>query len=244
MLGVGCEDLAGELGLRMVCLERPGFGHSDFRADRTVLGWVGDVADATTALGIDRFVAVGVSAGSPYALACAAHMRSRLVAVGVIAGLLPARFTADDELVRLIERDHREAEAAARRHFETMSANIDESVRAMATDERPDREIYARPEVQGRFAATRREAFRRGVDGAVLDLMLAYQPWGFDLTDVTVETRWWHGSLDPVAPLTGVRAATAGTPVELTVYEGEGHAINFVHGAEILSALAALPKDG
>jgi pimeloyl-ACP methyl ester carboxylesterase len=239
LFGVGCEALAGRLGLRMVCLERPGFGRSDYVADRTVLGWVDDVAEVITVLGIDRFVVVGVSAGSPYALACAARPASGLGAVGVIAGLVPAQFSTDDEFSSLVERDRTEAEAAARRHFEVMAADVDGSARAMATREGPDRKILERPEVQQQFAATRREAFRHGVDGAVLDLMLVHEPWGFDLKDVAVNTRWWHGELDPVAPLASVRAATAATPIELTVYEDEGHAINVAHGAEILTTLVA-----
>jgi hypothetical protein len=38
-------------------------------------------------------------------------------------------------------------------------------------------------------------------------------------------------------PVASVRAATAATPIDLTVYEDEGHAISFEHGAQILSAL-------
>jgi pimeloyl-ACP methyl ester carboxylesterase len=108
----------------------------------------------------------------------------------------------------------------------------------MATREGPDRNTYARPDVQERFAMTRREAFRQGVDGAVLDLMLLHQSWGFDLEDVAVTTHWWHGSLDPIAPLAAVRGAIARTEIQLTTYEDEGHAISFEHGAEILAALA------
>ena len=236
-MAVGCEELADELGLRIVVLERPGFGLSEFASDRTLLGLVDDVADATRALGIDRFVVVGVSAGSPYALACGARLSSRIDAVGVIAGIAPPEFSSEDEFADLLRRDRGEAEAAARRHFEAIRADIDASTRAMARDG-PDRKTYARPDVQERFAMTRREAFRQGVDGAVLDLMLLHQPWGFDLEDIAVTTHWWHGSLDPIAPLATVREATRTTEIQLTIYEDEGHAVSFEHGAEILAALA------
>ena len=239
LMAVGCEELADELGLRIVVLERPGFGLSEFAPDRTLLGWTDDVADATRALGIDHFVVIGVSAGSPYALACGARLSSRIDAVGVIAGIAPPQFSTRDEFTDLVGRDRREAEAAARRHFEDMRADIEASTRAMAVRDGPDRQTYARPDVQRRFAMTRREAFRHGVEGAVLDLMLLHQPWGFDLDDIAVATRWWHGSLDPVAPLVTVRDATTATDIQLTVYEDEGHAVSFEHGAEILAALGA-----
>jgi pimeloyl-ACP methyl ester carboxylesterase len=241
-MGVASEPFATELGLRMVCLERPGFGWSDFVANRTVLDWAADVADATSALGIDRYAVAGVSAGAPYALACAARPPPGLDAVGVIAGLVPARFSGDGMFARMIERNRPEAEAAARAHFEAMAGDIDGLVRAMGTGDGPDAHIYARPDVQDRFAATRREAFRQGVEGAAFDLMLAHQPWGFELGDLEIATRWWHGSLDPIVPLADVRAATAGTRIDVTIYEGEGHAIGFVHGADILAALVA-PSD-
>ena len=237
LMALGCEQLAGELGLRVVCLERPGFGLSEFAAHRSLLTWADDVADATRALDIDHFFVVGVSAGSPYALACAARLPARIRAAGVIAGLAPPPFAADDEFAQLIARDGDAAEAAARRHFAAMRADIDASTRAMATRDGPDSDTYRRPDVQERFAATRREAFRQGIEGAVLDLMLVHQPWGFELADVSVDTHWWHGSLDPVAPLASVREATARTRIDLRVYEGEGHAISFVHGAEILAEL-------
>jgi pimeloyl-ACP methyl ester carboxylesterase len=239
-MAVGCEELANELGLRIVVLERPGFGLSEFAPDRTLLGWTNDVADATRALGLDHFVVVGVSAGSPYALACGVRLVSRIDAVGVIAGIAPPQFSPSDEFVQLIERDRRDAEAAARRHFEAMRADIDASIRAMAVRDGPDRQTYERVDVKERFAMTRREAFRQGVDGAVLDLMLLHQPWGFGFEDLAVSTHWWHGSLDPIAPIATVREATTTADIELTVYEDEGHAISFEHGPEILATLAVV----
>jgi pimeloyl-ACP methyl ester carboxylesterase len=238
-MAVGCEERADELGLRLICLERPGFGLSEFASDRTVVGWTDDVAAATSALDLDRFVVVGVSAGAPYALSCGARLPSRVDAVGVIAGLAPPQFLVEDELASLIERDRHEAEEAARRHFSAMHTEIDASIREMATRDGPDRNTYARPDVQERFTMTRREAFRQGVDGAALDLILLHQPWGFELEDIAVATHWWHGSLDPIAPLAAVRGATARGEIQLTIYENEGHAISFDHGAEILAALAA-----
>jgi pimeloyl-ACP methyl ester carboxylesterase len=239
LMAVGCEERADELGLRIICLERPGFGLSEFASDRTLVAWADDVAAATSALNLDRFVVVGVSAGAPYALACGARLPSRIEAVGVIAGIAPPQFLVDDELAELIERDRHEAEEAARRHFSAMRTDIDASVRAMATRDGPDGNTYARPDVQERFAMTRREAFRQGVDGAVLDLILLHQPWGFELEDIAVTTHWWHGSLDPIAPLATVREATTRTEIQLTIYEDEGHAVSFEHGAEILAELAA-----
>lgn len=241
LLALGCEDTAVEFGLRLVCLERPGFGLSDPAPERTLIGWAEDVADSARALSMESLTVVGMSAGAPYALACAARLPSLIRRVGVIGGVAPPRFLLDDPLGKLIARDRPEAEKAARRHFEAMASDVDASVAEMAARPGPDLAVYSRPDVQERFRETRREAFRTGIDGAVVDILLIHQPWNFELRDIVAATHWWHGSRDPIVPLTTVREATAGMQdLELTVFEDEGHAIGFTHGAEILALLAQL----
>jgi len=56
--------------VRVIAVDRPGYGDSDFEIDRTYLGWARDMDDFTTKLGIDRFVVAGYSSGGPHALAC------------------------------------------------------------------------------------------------------------------------------------------------------------------------------
>jgi pimeloyl-ACP methyl ester carboxylesterase len=237
-MATGCEPAAGELGLRLVCLERPGFGISDPAPHRTLVGWADDVDDATRALGVEQFVVVGVSAGAPYALACGARLPELVARVGIVGGVAPFAADTNEPFAALVARDRREAEAAARAHFAAMASDVDASVAAMAARPGPDQTVYSRPEVQEQFRRTRREAFRSGIEAAVVELLLVHQPWGFELNDVAVACHWWHGALDPVSPLAGVRTATASMPNRrLTVYADEGHAIGFTHGAEILAAL-------
>ncbi|MGO9872265.1 MAG: hypothetical protein ACLPVY_00580, partial [Acidimicrobiia bacterium] len=58
---------------------------------------------------------------------------------------------------------------------------------------------------------------------------------------MAVPAHWFHGTLDPIAPLQTVRDATDGMRAfELMVYEHEGHAISFTHGIEILRAVTQL----
>ena len=119
-----------------------------------------------------------------------------------------------------------------------MAADVDASVAEMVARAGPDHAAYS-PVVQERFRETRREAFKRGIDGAVVDLLLLHQPWDFDLRDIVVATHWWHGAGDPIVPLHTVREATTGMrDFELTVFENEGHAIGLAHGVEILTSLA------
>jgi hypothetical protein len=66
-----CDTAAKQLGIRIVAVDRPGYGLSDFQAQRLMSGWPDDVLQLTGILGIERFAVMGVSGGGPYALACA-----------------------------------------------------------------------------------------------------------------------------------------------------------------------------
>ena len=58
-------------GIRLVAIDRPGFGRSDRQPGRTFLDWPADVTAVTDQLGIDTFSVLGISGGGGYALACA-----------------------------------------------------------------------------------------------------------------------------------------------------------------------------
>jgi pimeloyl-ACP methyl ester carboxylesterase len=49
------DDVLSQLGLRVICPDRPGIGQSDFQSDRGFSGWPRDVVFLTEALGLDRF---------------------------------------------------------------------------------------------------------------------------------------------------------------------------------------------
>jgi pimeloyl-ACP methyl ester carboxylesterase len=84
-IGAGVEAL----GLRYVCVNRPGFAGSDLAPERTMLDFADDVEQLADALGLERFAVVGVSAGGPYALACGRALGDRISAIGVVSSLSP-----------------------------------------------------------------------------------------------------------------------------------------------------------
>jgi pimeloyl-ACP methyl ester carboxylesterase len=57
--------------LHLIAPDRPGYGLSDWRPGRTITDWADDVAALADALGLHRFVMIGVSGGGPETLACA-----------------------------------------------------------------------------------------------------------------------------------------------------------------------------
>ena len=76
-------------GIRLIALDRPGYGLSDPLPGRTLLDWPRDVAAAADALGLGRFAVAGVSGGAPYAAACAALLKDRVMGLALICGIAP-----------------------------------------------------------------------------------------------------------------------------------------------------------
>jgi pimeloyl-ACP methyl ester carboxylesterase len=79
-------DAAGRAGLRLISLDRPGLGLSDYQPRRRLRDWSDDVAQIIDRLGLQRVAIIGYSAGAPYALDCAYRLTGRVTACAVVSG--------------------------------------------------------------------------------------------------------------------------------------------------------------
>jgi pimeloyl-ACP methyl ester carboxylesterase len=204
------DAVIADLGVRYVMVNRPGFGRSDRAPGRTMSAFAGDVEQLADSLGFDRFALVGVSAGGPYALACAHRLPDRVRAAAVVSSLsslcpphavpgLPVRLRVallalarapglaihmGDAAVRLIERH---------------PGLLPRLMTAGAAG--ADRRLLDEPEscntaVDGFLAAA-----SGGVRGLVEDYLLCTQPWGFRPEEVDPRVYLWHGMQDALVPV-------------------------------------------
>ena len=91
--------------IRLIAVDRPGYGQSAYQPGRRLAHWPRDIAAIADTLKLDRFSVLGVSGGAPYAAACARFMPERLITTGIVCGLAPLD---DGELLkRLKGRDRR-----------------------------------------------------------------------------------------------------------------------------------------
>jgi pimeloyl-ACP methyl ester carboxylesterase len=242
------HDAAREGGVRVIALDRPGYGRSDFQAGREVLDWPKDVAEAADALGIDAFAVLGASGGGPYALACGHALRGRVTRVGVVSGVGPygapgvtagmrwqnrvgfqlgARFPF---LAQLIMR------SMARQVRRNPDRVVDAVARAMSG---ADAETVQRPDVRRALGEDIAEAFRNGHAGAALDVVLLGRPWGFELREIAVQVLLWQGEADVLVPPAMGRHMAAELPnCRARFFPGEGHLLVVDHMAEIIEAFA------
>src|ERR1022692_3461558 len=85
------SEQAGQIGLRIVAPNRPGVGRSDFIDRASAIESVQDVEDVAKALGFDEFSLIGISGGTPYALAALSRLAHRVKTVTLISGMGPMR---------------------------------------------------------------------------------------------------------------------------------------------------------
>jgi len=83
---------AGQAGLRIIGVDRPGYGLSAPHPGRTIAGWVPEALAVADHLGIGQFAAVGVSTGGAYALALAALAPERVLGVVACCSMTDARW--------------------------------------------------------------------------------------------------------------------------------------------------------
>ena len=81
--------LWGRLGLRVVTVDRPGYGQSTTLPGRAVAHIAADVAAVADHLGADRFAVLGGSGGGPHALAVAALLGDRVQACVPVCSAAP-----------------------------------------------------------------------------------------------------------------------------------------------------------
>src|SRR5918996_4665095 len=83
------DETARSRRIRMIAVDRPGMGRSDFPPRRTLVDWPDDVVEVAAAVALDRFAVLGISGGGPYAAACAWKLSDRLTRAGLVSCLTP-----------------------------------------------------------------------------------------------------------------------------------------------------------
>jgi pimeloyl-ACP methyl ester carboxylesterase len=241
-------DATEAAGVRLVTVDRPGFGGSD--PDR----WhrLGDVADDLDQLldhlGLPVCPVLGWSAGAAYALAVGARHPDRVTAIGLVSGSGaaddPATLAQHTPAIQtLFERlrahdDDAFDEVLARFAFyaEDPHAII---TRTLADDQDPDRPLMADPTIQAALATMWEEGARQGAEGVAAAWVAQYAlPWGFAPEDLRVEVTSWHGTHDRIVPFELAERLVARLPTaRLHAYPGEGHLPALQHWTEILAGV-------
>lgn len=183
---------AREAGVRLLCVNRPGYGLSS-RAASTHASVADDAVAVLDLLGMGDVAALGMSVGGAYAAAFAAQHPDRTSALGIVA-TLPMDGTAAESVEEAMELARPEFEAWAARVDVDDPSDAALAVRwAGSLPERDAAIVRALPAAD--VAASAREALADH-HGFLRDAALLHQPWTVDLADVSCPTHLWYGEAD------------------------------------------------
>ena len=243
------HEAARDAGVRIIALDRPGYGLSDFQPHRRLLDWPRDVAEAADMLGVERFAVAGSSGGGPYALACAHELPDRVRRALVVSGVGPYDAPGATDGMRWQNRVGFQLGAKlpplARLIMWSMARQVrkrpERTLDAIAKAMSPvDAAVVRDPDVRRMLTADLAEAFRQGSSGPARDVVVLGRPWGFSPAAIRPEVLLWQGELDVLVPPAMGRSLAAQIPnCRATFVPGEGHLLFVRHMVEIVAAVAA-----
>jgi pimeloyl-ACP methyl ester carboxylesterase len=237
-------------GIRLISIDRPGIGLSEYQAQRSILDWPEDMAHFALMLGINHFAVLGWSAGGPYALACAHRIPQLLTNVGTIGCMAPVHgrpetvresgLQADRILFPLVRRSRWLAAQFLRGTKYLPPALLKRNLlrEVICSADRAVVESVDAAEMFDFFY----EALRQGPWGTVQDYCLLGAAWGFPLPEITKKIHLWQGEEDHIVPPCQARWLAERIPdAHLHLVPGQGHFLLRNCFSEILTTLTEDP---
>lgn len=235
-------------GVRLLVVDRPGYGASTPVAPGEIPNWgavADDLAAALDELGVPELAVVGWSAGGVGALALAARHPRLVHAVAVVGTPAP-----DDELP-WIDREFRPLLESLRDDPTSATATLTRMLGAVVADPSAALSIIAAGTADQRLLTERAalrtalevmlvEAFRQGAIGMASDIVAANAAsLGFALDEVRQSVSLYYGPEDVIVPSPhGQYYAGRLRNARLTLLPGEGHLAIVSAWPDILSLAA------
>lgn len=244
-------------GIRLVCVDRPGFGQSSPQSPLSYQSWASDLTAIADALGYQRFGVSGWSGGGPSAFAAAFYIDpTRLQHVTDIAGAHYGAFGANWAAQYLSKVDALGGSLALHHpiafHLMYSSLELDavhfrnsywKSLTKVLGDQ--DRTFLAQDGVKDAFLDASAECFAQGVRGLEADAAMSYRPWEFDITTIERPVHIWQGTDDHFVPAKINEVVAQRVPgAVLHSVEGADHFVALTHGDSIFALAAEEPGAG
>ncbi len=217
--------LAPALPVRLIAMDRPGYGLSDPNPKATLKDHTNDILLLARHLGLKRFAVVGVSGGGPLAAACAYYLHDLVSALTLISPVPPPHAVTSGSLATLMRFGRwpalaRPAMSLAREFI--LSPDRAEAIVFGRQLPGKDGAVMTR-ERRAALLASMREGLKQGIQGAVTDASIYGRPWGFRLEDIRVSTTVWQGTVDHLIPAASVWVYGAIPGSRVNVLEDHGH---------------------
>jgi pimeloyl-ACP methyl ester carboxylesterase len=228
-------------GVRLITVDRPGYGGSDPLADPSFASFAADLAALAAELDIRDTALLGWSGGGQYAVAAAAGaLRDRVRSLSLLATPAPDEEVAwvNDQFrpqMAAVRQDPRGALQPIAEGMSGLAAQAEDALRFWkGPDEAP---VVDRPETASALSAWVREAVRQGGIGMASDVVAGSRGDRPPVAGVRVPVHLWYGEADRIGADHGRWYASQIPGSTLRLLPGAGHLLPLAHWAEILEAV-------
>lgn len=246
-LAFDAPQIAKKKSVRLIVLDRPGYGASDPNPKASFFNWSQDLVQLADHLNIGKFSLTGYVMGGMYALACAHALPERIKRVASISnGMMPESFSDYKEFIPFYRMNIRLAKYMPKAYglissilikgalsdpgsfIEQMSENLNQA----------DRDIMDSQSFKTELVTSLKEAFLQGGKACSREMVEFTHDWSFKLSEIKVPVDIWHGTSDCHQPqILNERFAEHIIGAKLFIKEEAGHYMFFTHWAEILESL-------
>ena len=230
------DSIATHLGVRLIAVDRPGYGSSDPPSSWGLVSEASDIAHLVEHLGIEHCAVLGWSSGGPVALACAAAYPGMFHAVGLAAATVPspADGSVDDVVAEIVPL--------------VVPADLTPSLAREYISEGKSapylRDLESVPGLADRLVLGVMAATASGFSGVEFDIRNLMMPWTFDASAIEASVLLWYGECDDVvATSVGSALADQLPRARLEIIEGASHLLPLVHWSTLLEALVLVTKE-
>lgn len=244
LLPPGTEASCRELGLRIVAIDRPGFGQSDPRREVGFAAVAGDMAEACDLLGLERPVVAGAASGATYALHTAARLGDRARLALLCSGRPPRRVPAGRNLFAALRSRWEANPWLAESVFAILRARRSPALtgrllrRVAALSPGDTAYLDANPWIVDYICAYAGEALARSARGPAQDLAAFSQGRGQEPPEIGCPIVVWHGAEDALAPAGDLLGYLGPRASEVRLIDGVGSFMALKHWDEILRRAA------
>ena len=237
------SDIVKELGVRLIAIDRPGYGQSERQPSLSLSCWPDQISELSDSLNIEEFSIIGFSGGTPYALACAHKLKKRVEQLTLVSSLAPfessvmqAHINTEFKPLYELARDNIEAAEAQVSLLAPSAAELMNVLQSALPDS--DRIIFGQEDFKQHYLKNLSQALITGNGGLVDDLHRISSPWGFKISSIDTPTIIWHGRNDKnVGYPVGEFLANEMPNAACRILDNDGHFFIFNQFREVLREL-------
>jgi|Tabmets5t2r1_1033131.scaffolds.fasta_scaffold02694_3 pimeloyl-ACP methyl ester carboxylesterase len=225
--------------VRLITVDRPGYGGTDPVADPTLEPVTADIVSVLDEMALEGVALAGWSGGGVFALDAAAKLGGRVSSLSLVCTPAPDDEIAwvPDEFRPLIAAVPSDPVGALASITAACAFYADDPEALAASDpSAADAVVRSRPGIMERLALMMREGARQGAIGMASDIVAGSRGPPLPVEGIRVPGRLWYGDADWVGPEHGRWYAERLDDAHLTVVPGAGHLLPLTHWRAILDA--------